>query len=162
MTPLFRTFWEYLENPTHIYALYSMNQKAAMNPKQHTERAEAEKSSADNRSSEKQQARKNSYTAQKSPEKRQSSAEQKKSADALQGENNERKNLYHRQAVQAREDEVTDFRRDFTDEELLAITQGTIPAPNHFHNAQECANKNLALFWLNLGHCFFHGVAGRS
>ena len=36
-----------------------------------------------------------------------------------------------------------------------------MPSPNYFHNSQECANKNLALFWLNSGHCFFHSVAGR-
>ena len=95
---------------------------------------------------EKQQARKmqqNNKNAQLSPEQR--------------VENKVRK----RQKIQELEDEVSDFRRDFTDEELLTMTRATIPAPNHFHNAQECANKNRALFWLNSGHCFFHGVVGR-
>jgi len=100
--------------------------------------------------------------AEMSPEKRQARAEQKrKHEDKMRAERNVKRKLHVRQVTQSREEQINEFRREFTDDELRTMSQSTIPEPNYFHNAQANPNKTLALFWINSGHCFFNSVAGR-
>ena len=179
-----KAFWQYLLDPKNIQSLSKMNKNAAQSPVQRKEKAVANKHCIGKMSSKKRQARadqnKESLAemspekrqarvdqnkeslAEMSPEKRQARAEQKrKHEDKMRAERNVKRKLHVRQVTQSREEQINEFRREFTDDELRTMSQSTIPEPNYFHNAQANPNKTLALFWINSGHCFFNSVAGR-
>lgn len=160
-----KAFWQYLLDPKNIQSLSKMNKNAAQSPVQRKEKAVANKHCIGKMSSKKRQARADQNKeslAEMSPEKRQARAEQKrKHEDKMRAERNVKRKLHVRQVTQSREEQINEFRREFTDDELRTMSQSMIPEPNYFHNAQANPNKTLALFWINSGHCFFNSVAGR-